>query len=83
MFTVPAANEQSVFVAVHWRDFEMLVDRDLTEVPLEVDVREKAGAASGTVITISDLHSGWSRHRAVKLASEHLTKFLDPFPPWS
>lgn len=80
MFTIPAKSEQSVLVAIHWRDFEMLVDRDLTEVQVEVDLRKKDGTSSGTVITISDLHSNWSRHRAIKLASEHLTKFLDPFP---
>jgi signal transduction histidine kinase len=80
MFTVPAKGEQSVLVAIHWRDFEMLVDRDLTEVPVEVDLKEKGNTAPGTLITISDLHSNWSRHRAIKLASEHLTKFLDPFP---
>lgn len=80
MFTVPARGHQSVFVGIHWRDFEMLVDRDLTAVQVEVDEREKGGAAPGTLITISDLHSDWSRHRAIKLASEHLAKFLDPFP---
>lgn len=81
MFTVPAGSEQSVFVAVHWRDFEIQIDKDLTDIPIEVDLRNKAGAAPGTVITLSDLHFNWPRHRALKLASEHLAKFLDPFPP--
>lgn len=81
MFTIPEAGDESVFVGVHWRDFETLIDRDLADIPVNVNVAEKAGAAPGTVITISDLHSSWSRHRTIRLATEHLAKFLDPFPP--
>ena len=83
MYTVPTTGQESVYVAVHWREFEAQVEQDLADISLDVELREKDAAAPGTVITISDLHSAWPRHHAIKLASEQLAKFLDPFPNYS
>jgi signal transduction histidine kinase len=80
MFTIPKDAAESVLVAIHWRDFDYRRDDNLGDIPIHLDTKPKEGTGSGTILTISDLTSDWTREKAVHLGSHHLAKFIDPFP---
>ncbi len=82
MFSVPNDAAKSVLLSIHWREFDYRRDDDLGDIPIQLSAKPKENASSGTILTISDLTSDWTRDKAVNLGTHHLAKFIDPFPPF-
>lgn len=80
MYTVPEDAPEEVVVRINWREFQFRREDVLSEIPIPADIRLKGNAKPGTLISISDLTSDWTRDKAVKLGASHLAKFIDPFP---
>ena len=80
MFTVKRTGQLAVLVGINWREFLFRRDDELSAIPVTFDVQNRGDAASGTLISISDLTSDWQRDKAVRLGTDHLAKFIDPFP---
>lgn len=79
MYTVPHTAKEASLVSIHWRQFEYQMDADLADIPVAVELKPKGEERSGTLISISDLNSDWTREKTQRLGSNHLAKFIDPF----
>lgn len=80
MFTVPKNAAEAVLVSIHWREFDYRRDDNLGDIPVHLEAKPKGDAGSGTLLSISDVTSDWTREKAADLGANHLAKFIDPFP---
>jgi signal transduction histidine kinase len=80
LLTVTEKSNSAVFLGINWREFLFRRDDDLQSVPIHYEVQPRNGTAPGTLITLSDLATDWPRHKTEKLGTDHLAKFIDPFP---
>lgn len=81
MLTITAKSDSAIHLGINWREFLFRRDDELQTVPVHYEAKPGNNDPSGTLITISDLAFDWPRHKTEKLGSDHLAKFIDPFPP--
>jgi signal transduction histidine kinase len=80
LLSVSEASNSAVYVGINWREFDFRRDDDLQAVPVRYEEQPRNDASPGTLITISALANDWPRKKAEKLGTDHLAKFIDPFP---
>jgi signal transduction histidine kinase len=78
--TVTESEHETNILEIDWRKFEEADDAEASSVHLEPKAgNAKAGGASFTRITISDLRSSWSLSRLTQIATEQIARMTDPF----
>lgn len=80
MLTIAAKSDSAIHLAINWREFLFRREDELQSVPVSYEAKARNNDPSGTLITISDLAFDWPRNKTEKLGSDHLAKFIDPFP---
>jgi signal transduction histidine kinase len=80
LFSVKEESNSAVYLGINWREFLFRRDDDLQAVAVRYELQPRNATAPGTLITISDLTTDWPRHKTEMLGTDHLAKFIDPFP---
>lgn len=80
MLTIAAKSESVSHLGISWREFLFRRDDELQAIPVHFQAEARNNAPPGTLITITDLAFDWPRDKTEKLGTDHLAKFIDPFP---
>jgi|GEM_PF-4190684 len=77
---VKDASEEHLLV-IDWRLFHAHAAAAANDIPVQYEPRPRQHAAdsSGTILTVSDLHSSWDRAKTVEVTEKSLSRFMDPF----